>query len=117
MVAEKPKTPHRLCPECRKPFSVISRNGGSPQRYCSPQHKRAWENRQIARGMKVVLLAQAWQEMRHRKSPPGFRGWALSELCGIVNGYTAEDKAAGRMSPLDILRDRHRADGTLEAKR
>lgn len=113
MVAETPQNPSRRCPECGKAFSVVSKTGGSPKRYCTPEHKRAWENRQISRGMKIVLLAQAWQQMRHRKSPKGLRGWALSEMCNIVNQYTAEDKAAGRMAPLDVLTDRHKSDGTL----
>lgn len=110
-------TPSRRCPECSIKFPIDPTKRGSPQRYCTPAHKRAWENRQISRGLKVVLLAQAWQEMRHRKHAKGLRGWALSELCGIVNGYTAEDKAAGRMSPLEVLTDRHRLDGTLEGRR
>lgn len=107
-------TPSRRCPECNTPFSVISKHGGSPKRYCTPAHKRAWENRQLSRGMGMVILAQAWQEGRHRKGGKEFRGWVLSELCNVINRYSAEDKAAGRMRALDILMDRHRADGTLQ---
>jgi hypothetical protein len=62
----------------------------------------------------LVILAQAWQEARHRKGSKEFRGWVLSEMCTVINRYSAEDKAAGRLPALDILKDRHRGEGTLE---
>lgn len=107
-------TLHRRCPECAAPFPVIPTKGGCPQRYCTPEHKRTWENRQLSRGQGMVILAQAWQEGRHRKSGKEFRGWVLSELCTVINRYSAEDKAAGRLPALDILKDRHRADGIFQ---
>lgn len=114
MAAETAKTPRRACSECGKVFPLVPTKGGAPQRYCSPEHKRAWENRQLSRGQGLVILAQAWQEARHRKSAKGFRGWVLNEMCAVINRYSAEDKAAGRLPALDILKDRQRADGTLQ---
>ncbi len=105
-------TSTRPCQECSTPFPIDPKKGGSPQRYCSPEHKRAWENRQLSRGMGLVVLAQARRQGRHRKKSEVAK-WALNEFATQLDRMSAEDKAAGRMAALDILTDRHRADGTL----
>lgn len=114
MTAETQKIPSRRCQECGAPFPIDPKKGGSPQRYCTPEHKRAWENRQLARGQGLVVLAQAWRQGRHRKKSD-IAKWALNEFATALDRMSAEDKATGRMSALDILADRHRSEGTLGA--
>ncbi len=105
------KTPKRRCSECGKSFTLVHK-AGAAQRYCSPEHKRAWENRQLARGQKVVTLAQAWRQGRHRKGSEAAKQ-AFTELCLAVDRMSAEDREAGRVRALDILADRYREQGIL----
>lgn len=110
MPQEPAKTPQRRCPECAKLFPLTDLR----RRYCTPEHKRAWENRQTGRGQGPVFMAMAWRQGRHRKGSEAAK-WAFSEFCIALDRMSAEDKASGRMSALDILTDRMRADGILDA--
>lgn len=101
---------HRRCPECSTPFPVIPTKGGLPQRYCTPEHKRAWENRQLSRGQGIVTLAQAWRQGRHKRGSEAAK-YAFTEFCLALDRFTAEDKLAGRPRALDVYADRMRAEG------
>ena len=96
------------CPECGETF----RADDPRRKYCTPEHKRAWENRQLVRGQGLVVLAQAWRQGRHRKGSVAAK-WALNEFCLTLDRYSAEDTAAGRMRALDVLETRLRAQRLL----
>lgn len=105
----------RRCPECGVRFTFPLNKGGSPKRYCTPEHKRTWENRQLSRGMGLVILAQAWRQGRNRRGSKAAK-WAFTDLCLALDRMSAEDREAGRLPALDVLTERLRAEGLLGIK-
>jgi hypothetical protein len=98
----KPAQPKAVCCECGKPFVRVRPH----QQFCSSVHAKAFQNRQNTEGRAVVALLKAWRAGRNLGKGPQaeqdreIARLSLSELCSIVDGFIAEDKAAGRPNPL-----------------
>ena len=104
--ANRPPKPVALCPECGARF-VTSH---PLYTFCTPAHKRAWNNRMLKRGGSLMLLMQAWRQGRHKKGDP-LPAYALALLCAAIDEASAEDRAARRPSALEVLRNRYRTQG------
>lgn len=79
----------RICPECGCTFTTSH----PTKRFCTPAHKQAFANREAAQGKVIASLVKAW---RSGRGSNGVAKDALGELCRIVDGFNAEDKAAKR---------------------
>ena len=104
--AHRPLKPVAVCPECGARFAASH----PLYTFCTPAHKRAWNNRMLARGGSLMLLMQAWRQGRHKKGD-GAAKYAFTELCIAIDEASAEDRAAGRPPALEVLRNRYRRQG------
>ena len=88
---DKPVVEQRecICPECGCTFAT----GHRTKRFCTPQHKQDYANREAAQGKVIASFVKAWRLGRGSK---GVAKAAFAELCTIVDSFNAEDKAAGR---------------------
>lgn len=86
----------RVCPECNQPFETQNRK----RSFCSDAHKLAFHNRCGARGKVLIPLAMAW---RTKRGSGDTAKKALAELCRVLDGFAAEDRAAGRMRMADYV--------------
>lgn len=84
------------CGGCFQPAQV-------KQVFCSAACKQAYHNRAAKRGKVLVPLVMAHRQ--GRSSPTGRQ--AHSEWARLVSQFTAEDKAAGRMTAHDFVRRQH----------
>lgn len=107
MTMPQKRYPH-ACPEC----SAVFWPDDIRRRFCSPEHKRAWENRQTGRGQGLVILAQAWRQGRNKKGNVAAK-WALNEFANLLDQMTRDDKASGRMPALMVLEARLKSEGLL----
>jgi hypothetical protein len=99
--------PGRLCAECGVEFKPTRNH----QSFCSDAHKKTFHNRAAVEGRAIIALAKAWRASRNAKgnSPEALAirevgNKALSEMVSIVDGFMAEDKDAGRPSPIPYVR-------------
>jgi hypothetical protein len=95
-----------ICPEC----GVAHKPAHPLAVFCSAEHKRAWNNRMLKRGAPLMLELLAWRKSRHLKGDPIGR-IAFTDLCLALDKMIAEDKAAGRPEPTDLLKRRMRRQG------
>lgn len=86
-----------ICPECGAEFAPT--NGR--QRFCSPVHKTAFHHRQASRGQVLVSFAQTWRVGKHGAAP-GASAWAMAQMCALLDGWNAEDRAVGRAPRLVV---------------
>lgn len=104
MPSSAPKISPAPCPECGERFTSTD-----PRRlFCTNEHKRAWNNRQMTRFAPLGILAQAWRQGRHKKGGDESAKFAFAEFCNAVDRFNAEDKEAGRTAALEVLRGRYR---------
>lgn len=98
-----PSKVYMTCPECGCRF---------PQRhhramFCSPAHQKAYNNRQLSRGQRLVTLAQAWRGGRSGSAEDRAASTeAFTELCRLISDYNEVDKKAGRPSAARVYRVR-----------
>lgn len=78
--------------------------------YCAPEHQIQARKLRQARGEAVVIALQAWRLARNAKGQSAkaiaarkVGKGAFAEFCSIVDGWNAEDLAAGRMSALKVI--------------
>lgn len=103
-VETTPRTARKpLCPECGAEFT----RNRPQQNFCSPAHKTAFQARAMNEGRAILALAKAWRASRNAKgnSPEAVAAKevgskAFSEMVAIVDGFMAEDRAAGRPNPI-----------------
>lgn len=86
----------RLCPDCGAEFVPASYQ----QTFCSKEHKVAFQNRAAQEGRAIIALAKAWRASRNSKDASARGAACLSELSAILDGFNAQDREAGRPSPL-----------------
>jgi len=92
----------RTCPECLVEFAGKRQHS----RFCGDRCRKAWANRNLARGGVVVPILQAWAETRHAR--PGTREAAINryarrEMTAIAREFAIQDRAAPRASPVDYV--------------
>jgi hypothetical protein len=99
-----PTYPRLACPECGEAF----RPAHHRQQFCSPEHAKVFNNRQLARGQKLVGLALAWRQARSTKDPDLKEAGkaAFMQLCRLLDAYAAEDVKAGRLNAVRLFRRR-----------
>lgn len=98
----KPKA--RRCQWCGEPF-----HSDHPTKlFCTPKHKKAWENYTISRGKVLLPIALAWRTMRGRK---GVGAEALKEMTAFLDKCAAELNAQGAQ-PVSHHFTKTRASGT-----
>lgn len=96
--------PTMTCPECGVDFT--------PQHhrhlFCIPAHSRKHANRQLARGQAIISLAQVWRGVRDLKGPANkaIGRDVFAKLCRLADAANAEDRAAGRLSAVNLYRRR-----------
>lgn len=85
----------QICPECGLEFTRSSGRGGV-KNFCTDQHKRDYQARQMKQGRAIIALAKAWRESRNRKEDRAFGAEALSEMVSIIDSFVSQDREAGR---------------------
>jgi hypothetical protein len=95
--------PRNVCCECGQPFKAVR----SHQLFCSKEHAKTFQNRQLAEGRAVIALAKAWRVGRNVKgsTPEAEKlkrtaSEALTELCSVLDFFIANDRDEGRPNPL-----------------
>lgn len=87
----------RTCPECLATFEA--KDAG--QLFCTPPHRRAWNNRWTVRGAVIAPLAAVARVTRNgsRGSEAGrLSGWrAGQQVDALLARYRREDRAERRM--------------------
>lgn len=99
-----------ICPECGSRFEAKHHRA----QFCSPAHTKAYNNRQLAEGQRIVAIAKAWRmgkDIYRNKSPEsaGLRQAAkdaFSQLCSELDMLNAGDREAGRVPALKVYRRR-----------
>lgn len=107
--------PERLCPECLTPLPERQPGQrGALKRFCCNEHKTTYQARLAKIGRAMAPAALAWRASRNFKDAERKEVGrnALQELCRILDGQNAEDKAEGRMPAIDYFAI-VQADGTL----
>lgn len=96
-----------ICPECGEVFTVTHHR----QQFCTPAHSKAYNNRQLKRGQALVGLGQAWRLARNRKDDESrsLGREAFGEFCRLLDEFSAEDRAAGRLDSLRVYKRRSAA--------
>ncbi|WCD56220.1 hypothetical protein [Caulobacter phage BL94] len=99
------------CPECGQKFEAKHHRAS----FCSPAHRNAYNNRQLAEGQRIVAIAKAWRQSRSTsdKSLKEAGKAAFSQLCRELDMLNAADFEHGRMSALKVYR-RRLAGGLLD---
>lgn len=86
-----------ICPECGAEVQGRTEGArGGIKTFCCPEHSVAFERRQMTQGRAIILMAKAWRVSRNRREDREIGRVALAELCAILDGFIAEDFAAGR---------------------
>lgn len=75
------------CRECGERFETHR----SDAFFCSAAHRKAWNNRAATRGAQLYHAAMQWRTERGENGKI-----AMSELCHILGGFIAADKADQR---------------------
>lgn len=98
-----PRIAARDCMECGESFQPKS----FQQEFCCRSHAKSWNNRRLSEGAAIITLGKAWRAARNAKgnTPEAAAlrevgSKALSEMVSIIDGFMAEDRAAGRPNPL-----------------
>ena len=91
------------CPECGRPVVRQSGRGGL-KTFCSNEHKIAFQARAAKEGRAIIVFAKAWREARNRKEDREVGSEALKELCQILDGFSADDRKAGRPRATEYVR-------------
>lgn len=102
----------KVCPECGGPVERRSKLGPVPT-FCSPEHKKAFGNRQLVEGRAVIGLLKAWRI--ERGSGP-IASASLAQVCTILDGFNADDREVGRPRA-DIYAAKVLVDGSIYADR
>ncbi|CAB4198829.1 hypothetical protein UFOVP1324_56 [uncultured Caudovirales phage] len=97
----KTRYPATTCPECSGRF----RPEHHRQHFCTPEHKRAYSQRLLGEGQRIVGLAKAWRMSRNGHAPElkAAGREAFSMMCRELDALNARDKEAGRMSALRVF--------------
>jgi hypothetical protein len=101
-----------ICPECGGPVVRRSSRGPVPT-FCSPEHKKAFGNRQLVEGRAVIGLLKGWRI--ERGSGP-IASAAFAQVCSILDGFNAADREVGRPRA-DLYAAKLLADGSIYADR
>lgn len=98
---------HRTCPECGLQFAVKHHRA----QFCTPAHSRAYNNRQLAEGQRIVALAKAWRAGRNTADPALKQAAkeAFGQLCRELDALNQGDAEAGRVPALKVYRRRQLA--------
>jgi hypothetical protein len=101
-----------VCPECRSHFEPANPR----QLFCSAAHKADFHNRQTVRGRQLTAIVMASRQTRdgsRGNTAAGKKARQESRL--LMDRWTVEDRAAGRMAMIDYyaLRDRRGFDTVL----
>lgn len=97
------------CPECSVRFLAAHHR----QMFCTPAHSKAYSNRQLAEGQRIVAVAKAWRMSRNAKSMKAVGAEAFQMLCQELDALNAADAKAGRMPAVKVYA-RRKAAGVLE---
>lgn len=99
------------CPECGSRFEKKHHRA----QYCSPAHSKAYNNRHIAEGQRIVALAKAWRATRNTSDASlkqaGKEAFAM--LCRELDALNRADHDAGRVPALKVFK-RRQAAGLLD---
>jgi hypothetical protein len=96
----------RRCPEC---LGAVDTALDWRKMFCSEEHRKAFHNRQLIRGRKLVVLAMAARITRNgtrRRPAAGLVARRRTEH--LLDQWWMEDRQAGRMSMDEYLETRHR---------
>lgn len=96
-----------ICPECSARFEQTHHRA----LFCSPAHSKAYNNRQLTEGQRVVAMAKAWRAMRNTRDPKLKEAGrsAFAQLCAELDILNQNDAAAGRQPALKLYERRKRA--------
>lgn len=83
----------RCCDECGSEFRPVKRG----QRFCSTEHRKAFNNRAMLRGAEVVHLLCALRRERGKAKDMGL--WSI--ICRLELRWRNEDEDAGRKGYTD----------------
>lgn len=94
----------RACPECGLKFEVKHHRA----QFCTPAHSKAYSNRQLSEGQRIVGLAKAWRAGRNTSDPVLKQAAkdAFTQLCRELDGLNQADTAEGRVPALKVYRRR-----------
>lgn len=106
-IAERAR--EQLCPECGEAVPQEAGRRGRRRVFCSPEHKRAHNNRALSEGAAVIHLLKGWRVDRGQGdiAKESFR-----QFCQIVDDMISKDREAGRPRP-DLYAAKLMADGRL----
>lgn len=93
-----PKLITRTCAECGQPFKCAP----GPKKFCTNEHRRAFDNRSRARGYLAVPLLQVWRKGKRGRTDD--TAYAFQQLARLADLWNEEDKAAGRRPDLVVNR-------------
>lgn len=93
------------CPECLREFSPVHPS----QIFCSTPHKKAFNNRQISRGVSLTPLVIAARITRGGTQGDTITGKkARGDAEALIQRWVREDRAEGRMSMVEYVAIRYR---------
>jgi hypothetical protein len=93
-----PKLISRTCAECGQSFKCAP----GPKKFCSNEHRKAFDNRNRARGYLIVPLVQMWRKGKNGRTED--TAYALQQMARLADLWNEEDKAAGRRPDLVVSR-------------
>lgn len=100
-----------ICPECSARFERKHHRA----QFCTPAHGKAYNNRQLAEGQRIVALAKAWRSARSVSDPAlklaGKEAFAM--LCRELDALNRGDTEAKRVPALKVFK-RRQAAGLLD---
>lgn len=98
--AKRRSYPAMACPECCIRFAPTHHR----QHFCTPQHSRAYNARQLGRGQAIVTLAQGWRGARGVKNPQTKEAarYSFTEFCRLLDQFNTEDREAGRLPAVQV---------------
>lgn len=102
----------RTCPECQAPVKREEGARGGKKHFCCNEHKVTYQARQAKEGRAIIALAKAWRMARNSPSNKDIGSQAFAELCRMLDGFNAGDKADGRAPATEYARTLF-ADGRL----
>ena len=92
----------RVCQECGATF----RHWHADANFCTRAHGTAFHNRSAKRGKVVLPILLGW---RGKRGSGDMAKYAFQELCGLADGWNAEDRAAGRPPMYPMIERKRRA--------
>lgn len=113
---KKRRTYGRICPYCSAEFRTASRD----RQFCTDEHKAAFHNRSSKVGRTVIPLALAWRAGRNikgqtpkAKARRASANRAFTEFVLALDAAAKEARETGGVNPVDYLRTRWAAEGSL----